>query len=160
MSTSTAAVEKAEPLFSQDQLAGIKSFDDMMQVLADAGIQATEISEYGDGFVVENNKASLVNVPFGILDYKFSAKGNFGEFVIARVVCKDGRKLIVTDGSSGMYAQSKTFRKDVPDGYTDWIPAGIMCPKGVTVSEYEVVVPDDKTGEPVRKASKTFYFGM
>jgi len=147
-------VEKSTPLYTTDQLADIKSFDDMMQLLADSGIQATEISEYGDGFEVLNDKRKLVNVPFGILDYKFSEKGDYGRFSIVRLVTKDGRKLIVTDGSStGIHHQMEDLERRGVRG-------GVMCPTGVVVSEYTYVGVDPKTGEEIREPGETFYFSM
>jgi hypothetical protein len=148
MATDSTEVAATTPVYTTDQLAAIKSFDDMMKLLADAGVEATEISEYGDGFSVETDKSSLVNVPFGILDYKFSKKGNFGEFAIVRIVTRDGRKLILTDGSTGIYAQCQDFQKRGRSG-------GIMCPKGITVSEYDYI---DETGKVT--PAKTFYFSM
>lgn len=150
----TNEVAKTEPLYSMEQLADIKSLDDMMQLLADAGIQATEISEYGDGFEVCNDKRKLVNVPFGILDYKFSEKGDYGRFSIIRLVTKDGRKLIVTDGSSnGIHAQMEDLERR-------GVPGGVMCPTGIVVSEYTYVGVNPKTGEETREPGETFYFSM
>lgn len=145
-------VSKTTPVFTTDQLAEVKSFDDMMQLLSDTGIETTEITDFGDGFAVAESKRSLVNVPFVIMDYKFSAKGDFGEFAILRLMTKDGRKLILTDGSTGICEQTRDLARRGVIG-------GILCPKGLTVSEYDYKGFDSK-GNPTVTPAETFYLGM
>jgi len=144
-------VAKSTPVYDDETLTNIKSFDDAKQVLADAGVQVTDISDYGDGFLVMD-KAELVNVPFIILDYKF-ADGDFTgddgkpqKFSITRLVTADNRKAILTDGSTGMRKQLERLERRGVTG-------GILCQKGLTVSEYEFT---DEKGK--KTPAKTYYF--
>lgn len=143
------AVSNTEPVYSTEQLAGITSFEDALALLADAGVNVTSIADYGDGFSVMD-KATLVNVPFVILDYKF-AEGEFGsDFAIVRVVTADKRKAIITDGSleNGIRPQVKELQRRGALG-------GVICDKGLTVSEYTWI--GEENGKEVRKPAKTYY---
>jgi hypothetical protein len=147
MSETTTEVSKPTPIYTTETLSGIKSFEDAMAVLEQAGVSVTDITDYGDGFAVVD-KRELVSVPFIVIDWKF-ADGKFGEkFAIVRAVTKDNRKVIFTDGSetSGVRPQILDFERKGSNG-------GILCPKGLTVSEYEYV--DDKG---VKTPAKTYYF--
>lgn len=141
--------------YTDDALADIKSFDDAVALLAEQGIAVTDITDFGDGFTVED-KRSLVNVPFIILDYKFAdgeyatdAENVDGQFAILRVVTSDGRKRVVTDGGTGIRNQTRQLQRKGVQG-------GVMCARGLTVSEYDYV--DEKTGDVT--PAKTYYLGM
>ena len=147
MSQTSNEVVNTSPIYDTETLASIKSFEDAMAVLEQSGVKVTDITDYGDGFGVVDKK-DLVGVPFVILDWKF-AEGEYGQdFAIVRAVTKDDRKVIFTDGSekSGIRPQVKDFEAKGSTG-------GILCPKGLTVSEYVYV--NDK-GE--KSPSKTYYF--
>ena len=94
------------PVLRKDSLADVKTFADALALLSDAGIDVVSTTEYGDGFVMERNLRSLVGIDFVILDTQFST-GDFGEFVILRIVTTDDRKLIITDGSTGICQQMR-----------------------------------------------------
>lgn len=143
------------PQYSTEQLAGIQSFDDAVALLKDAGVKPSVISDYGDGFSVLDDKRKLVNVPFVLLDYKFSEgdynKGPDGvgaEFAICRVVTQSGEKFLFTDGSTGICEQVKDLRRR-------GIPGGVLCEKGISVSEYDWY---NEKGE--KTPAKTFYLAM
>lgn len=140
-------VAKSSPIFDDETLGNIRSFEDALAVLSDAGVQVTDISDYGDGFAVVR-KEELVNAPFVIVDYKF-ADGDFGTpFAILRVVTKDGRKAIFTDGSTGVRAQMQDLDKR-------GISGGVLVKNGLTVSEYEYI---DAEGN--KTPAKTFYLAQ
>jgi hypothetical protein len=57
--------------------------------------------------------------------------GDFGEeYLIARVVTADGRKLVITDGSTGLCRQVREFETEY--GTT----RGLVCKRGLRMSEY------------------------
>ncbi len=95
-----------------DALREMDSFDAALVALADAGITVVSAAdELGDGFelLTEQGKTSLVGVPFIVLDGTINPDGDFGSFVSLRVMTKDGRKVIINDGSTGINAQVTDF---------------------------------------------------
>lgn len=135
-------------------LASISTIEDALALLASQGIAATDITDLGDGFSVMD-KAEFINVPLVILDYKIAnskeytdEKGDPLPFAIVRLVTSDGRKAIITDGSSGIARQVKDF-------HTRGVFGGIMVRKGLAVSKYDYV---DEKGK--RTPATTYYFGM
>jgi len=140
-------VSKTTPILDGDEtLSGIKSFEDALQVLKDAGVGVVSYAEeFGTGFDIlpDRNKDTLVGNPFVIVNVRFS-EGDHGEFVSLHVVTKSGEKWIVNDGSTGIYAQCKSARKNL---------AGAFMDKGLRRSDYDYV--NVKTGE--KTAAKTYY---
>lgn len=148
-------VAQAMSLFMNDTelLGSITSFEDAIAVLKDAGIELHSTKEYGDGFELLKEKSKLVDVPFVILSMKFvdEDKSDFGDgFVILHVVTKDGTKLIVTDGSSGICKQARLYA-------AKGITSGLVCEAGLIRSDYDVDIPDKKTGEMVSTPATTYY---
>jgi hypothetical protein len=149
MSESTVA--KTENMLTKDTetLASITSFQDAMQALSDAGINTVDYSEeFGDGFQLmkgNDQKGTLVGVPFVILGIKF-AEGDYDEsFAILHVVTEDGRKCIIVDGGSGVCAQAKAMA-------AKGITAGVLVKNGLTRSDYDYVDEKGKTAP-----ATTFY---
>lgn len=139
----------ATKMFSEDDLSAIGSFSDAMALLNDARVEVVSTDDLGDGFIVCDNKDSLVKVPFVILNVKFS-EGDHGEFSILHIVTEDGRKLILTDGSTGINKQAALY---AGKGRTQ----GILCPRGLVRSDYEYDDVDSKTGEVKKKPATTYY---
>lgn len=107
MTNSTATdVVKVDSYFTESDLTAIQSFGDVGAFLKREGILTDTLKDYGNGFEVLDNKASLSGVTFAIIDYRFS-KGDNGEFVSLTIVTKDNRKLIVNDGSTGIRNQMR-----------------------------------------------------
>lgn len=110
MSTST---EVANPnrIFDDSQLAAIDSFEAAV-ALANAyaesvgGVVVESASDYGTGFKVVEDKASLVGVDLLILQWNFH-EGDYGTdpFVAAEAVTKNGDKVVIVDGGTGIRAQ-------------------------------------------------------
>lgn len=145
------AVTKTEPMLTNNTevLAGIGSFADAMQVLSDAGINAIDYSEeFGDGFTLlkgNDEKATLVGVPFVILGIKF-AEGDYDtDFAILHVVTEDGRKCVVVDGSTGIRSQAHVMADK-------GITAGVLVKNGLTRSDYDYI---DEKGK--KTPATTFY---
>ena len=129
--------------------AGIDSMEAAIKALASAGIESERISEYGDGFVLigKGDKVTLVKVPFVIWDATFRTDADTGrEYLSMRIITADGRKLVVNDGSQGLYKQA--IEIDAKRGTL----AGLVVVDGLTGGEYTTVID----GETVK--ASTFYF--
>ncbi len=130
---------------NREQLKGIASFDDALALVQDelGATIVTADDELGDGFAVldKAGKASLLDVLFLIVEWTFS-EGDQGEFVSMRIVARDGRKLIVNDGGTGIYAQLRelTDRTDKQ--------VGLVVKRGLRKSDYI---------HPEHGASTTYY---
>jgi hypothetical protein len=149
--TETKAVDipgMRSPEFDADALAGITSFDDALALAtetlgADNIVRADE--EIGDGFILLEKKDSLIGVPLMFLGWDFHM-GDFGEFVSAKVVTKDGRKIILNDGSSGLYKQLAEYSAKKKR------MGGLLVPNGLRKSDYEY---EDEKGE--KRPATTYY---
>jgi hypothetical protein len=108
--------------------------------LAAAGEEAMIL----DDFQKLDNKAELLNLPFIITRWWFT-EGDMGTFVVLRCITRDNRKLVVTDGSTGICAQLKKITLDT--GKT----ANMVVRNGLRVSEYTA---DTESGP---KRAQTFY---
>lgn len=137
-------VAKTTPIYDEDTLGAITSYADVMRLFNESGVAVVSTEDFGDGFKL-TNKPELVGVPFIIVDYKF-ASGDFGnDFAIVRLVTEDGRKCIVTDGSTGIRDQlTKYMSKGIMNG--------LRVPRGLVRSDYEYT--DDK-GKQI--PATTFY---
>jgi len=115
-----------------ETLTQLDSFDAAIQALVDAGLSPTPVSEYGDGFEVldEKEKGQLVNQPFVILASSLNPDGEYGEYISLRIMTKDGRKLVLNDGSTGIKDQAKFIMNERPT------LAGLVCAKGLRSSDF------------------------
>lgn len=148
---SEKAVTPVEKLISTEQYADIKSFDDALSLVQDVfGGEVVSADELGDGFTVLDNKMSLIGAEFLVLSAAFYVgdikreDGSLSEFVSLRIVAKDGRKLIVNDGGSGIYAQVKMLHDKKPQT----VGKPLYVKKGLRVSQYD---------HPQYGKSETFY---
>lgn len=124
-------------LFSDAQLAEINGYADAAALLSDAGVDVETISDYGTGFSVNPDNEQLLGLPFVILSWRFN-EGSYGErgFVSAEIVTKHNEKLILNDGSTGICAQLRTVSDQRLQRGHAHPYAGLICPKGLTVSRY------------------------
>lgn len=95
-------------LASPDQFKAIDGFQAAMQLALELeGVnsesQLLAASELGDGFALAD-KQTLVGVKMVALSVKLST-GEIGEYVVVRAVAKDGRKVVIVDGSTGIKDQ-------------------------------------------------------
>lgn len=127
--------------FNEDQLRAVESLTDVLQM---TGGNVGQISKVlGNGFSVLDNKAALLDTEFVIVRCGFhkSEVGSKKEFVTLHVVTTDGRKLVVNDGGSGIYAQAKEMVKM----YGRVAP--LHVPKGLRASTYDYTDADGNTSE-------------
>lgn len=146
---------KQPRLFSEEALAAFDSFDAVAALVREQGIATVNAADLGNGFSVlaTKNKGQLVDVPFIIVDWRFN-NGDQGEFVTLMLVTKDGRKLILNDGSTGVYEQMKGLTKKLNGGR-----AAVMCEKGLNRSDYTVTIKD-KDGNDKESDATTYYLNL
>lgn len=84
---------------SNDELANI-DLQSARALLATAG----SADELGTGFRTVKDKRQLIGLPFIIVNYRFF-EGDKGRFTAAFLVTDDGRKIMITDGSTGIRDQ-------------------------------------------------------
>jgi hypothetical protein len=142
-------VVKHSPLWTEDDLASINSFDDLATAMAENNVTGVDVSDFGTGYAVLEDKGRLVGVEFAILDWRFSV-GDFGDMVTCYVLTKSGEKWIVNDGSTGIREQMAAIQTRMGGR-----KAPIRCPKGLTVSEYTY---EDAKGE--KRPAKTYYLSF
>lgn len=141
-------------VFNTEQLKAITSFEDAMTLIEqEFGGEIYTTDMLGDGFTLldSKNKTQLVGVPFIILSATISQSKEFknedgspAEFASCKIVTKDGRKLILNDGSSGISEQIATLWRMEPRSKGK----PLFSARGLRVSEYT---------HPKWGASKTFY---
>lgn len=106
-------------VISDAMLGEIQSFDDALAVINDvfAGQIVEADKVLGTGFGVADEKAAYIGVPFVILkgDRNPSEKGEKGRFWSLHCVTKDGRKVILNDGGTGVAEQMDTLAERHPE---------------------------------------------
>lgn len=110
---------------SNDDLAAV-DLQSARAMLATAG----SADELGTGFRTLKEKRQLIGVPFIIVNYRFF-EGDKGRFTAVFLVTDDGRKLMITDGSSGIRDQLARWT-DLNDGRM----RAMAAQKGLRVSGY------------------------
>lgn len=113
----------------------------------DASGEVVSAQEFGSGFSVldTKEKGRLVGVPFIILDWQFN-EGDNGQFVSLRVITQANEKLVINDGSTGIYRQLM----EIADTGEE---RAVFCKRGLRVSNYDYT--DPKTQE--KKPASTYY---
>lgn len=130
--------------FNEETLREFSSFDDVLR--ASGGIVNKINDHLGDGFSVLEDKTELLDVEFMVVTYSVHPSESTGkEFTSLRVITRDGRKLIINDGSTGIHEQCLALRKRLGN----FVP--LHVPRGLRMSEY-----DYRDGE-VKKRARTFY---
>lgn len=124
--------------FTDADLRMIKSAEDAMRFATEqAGLVESIADELGTGFVVLEDKDTLVGTSFVILFFDF-LEGDFGEFATMFIVTtneKPERRLIVNDGSTGIYHQLQELAKKRNVGWA--------VPRGLSMSDYATCPPKD-----------------
>lgn len=122
-------------------LSGIGSYEDAMRLLEAEGVTTTIV---GDGFY-PLEKDSLIGVPFVVLGGHSWFSKEYNTKVCALKVATqqdvrqaDGspepvRKGLIIDGGTGIYKQAENYARA---GRL----AGLVCPKGLTRSEYDTEI--------------------
>ena len=145
--------------FTDEDLSGIKSFEDALALFARENVSPESISDYGTGFTVELDKASFVGVPMLFISWEFHESkeyfdedGKATEFVAAHVITNLGGKAILIDGSTGIYAQLRRVTDARIAAGNPNPQRGLGAQNGLRVSEY--VYTDDKGRS---SAARTYY---
>lgn len=116
-------------------LAGITSYEDAARLLDSLGATPVSVEDYGNGFKVVE-KDTLIGVGFVIIQAHFR-DGEFGDgFVSLECVTKNNDKVVINDGSTGIFAQCQMIiaqRTEKGDPTPDM---GIIVPNGLTKSAY------------------------
>lgn len=142
--------------FDDGVLSKITSFADAFALLKESGLEGENFSDYGTGFKV-TEKSSLVGTPMILLEWRFNLKGKFGDFVSALGVTKDGRKVIINDGSPhGICAQLRMVTTQRLSREHANPQASLLLESGLSRSDYDVMIPN-KDGEAVETAATTYY---
>lgn len=131
-------------VFTEDDYRNVQSFEDAAALLGDSVDVAEQV--LGDGFALLEDKDTLIGVPVILMEWSFNA-GDFGDFVSVRLVAKDGRKLIMNDGSTGIMAQLRSYTERTGRYH------GLAVRRGLRRSDY--TFPDPTTGKD--KPAKTYY---
>jgi len=147
--------EKRPVAYTDDVLQNITGFESAMALLAQDYSEPDSLDNYGSGFAIlpTDEKARLVSVPMIALQWVFNT-GENGEFVSAHVVTKHGERLIINDGSTGIYRQLKDVTDRRLARGVDAVRAhnNLFIPHGLKRSEYSTT---DAAGKAIRGV--TFY---
>ena len=123
-------------VYSDETVAAVKTLDDALKMLTEDGHAVESISEYGSGTEIVIDKRTLIGKPFAIVEWRFH-EGTFGGFVSALLVTERGEKLVLNDGSAGIYRQLVGVTAARTDRGVVAPQVGLLCKKGLRVSEYE-----------------------
>src|SRR5690606_3568232 len=116
--------------FNEETLREFSSFDDVLR--ASGGVVNKINDHLGDGFSVLEDKTELLDVEFMVVTYSVHPSESTGkEFTSLRVITRDGRKLIINDGSTGIHEQCLALRKRLGN----FVP--LHVPRGLRMSEYD-----------------------
>lgn len=137
-------LSRLQPRLNDSDLRSVETFEDAVaSIEAEYGGVADIADFLGNGFSVlaTADKYKLVGTPLIILEWRFNS-GDQGLFVSATVVTQDNARLIINDGSTGIYAQLR----DLSDEQGRF--GGLRVPKGLRASEYDTCA---ECGRPRRK---------
>lgn len=144
-------IEKVHPSIAPEALAEITDFASAVDLAQSVYGQENVVvasDVLGDGFKMLDNKSQLLGLGFFAVAWNFSM-GDHGEFVAVKLVTEDNRKLVITDGSTGIYAQLAAYSKNT-GRY-----GGLFVRKGLRVSEYTY---EDEKGD--EKDARTYYLDV
>lgn len=94
-----------------DELNAVRTFDEL---IASTGIPEADLVVIVNPYTVLNkDKDALLNKPFFIRHVRFTADKQTGApFCVFYAVTKDNEMFVVTDGSTGIYAQLQKITED------------------------------------------------
>lgn len=134
--TNGVVLPESVSMISDSMLAEIQSFDDALAVINDVFdgqiVEADKV--LGTGFGVADEKAAYIGIPFVIIraDKNASEKGEKGRFWSLHCVTKDGRKVILNDGGSGIADQLDALYERHPET----MGKPMLVKKGLRASSY------------------------
>lgn len=134
--------------FDDEVLASITSFEDAIALLQNSGAEIVNSNEYGNGFEVCQDNNRLIGVGFVILNGT-ERLGDFGPYVSLEVVTVNGEKLVINDGSSGIYRQYMDIVKRRESQGSPNPGGGILVEGGLRKSDYFWRTAKDDAGNDV-----------
>ena len=154
------STEISTPLFTEEDLTDLTTFADVRALFDSVGLSGNieTMADYGTGFVVEKDKSRLVNVPFVIIEWFFWASEQKNEatgetyeteFASAYIMTERHQKIIINDGSSGIYKDLKDVtEKRLKKGLNDQQSrAALYAPNGLKPRTFTTLVPTREGGE-------------
>lgn len=139
----TGEIVKSLPARLIEDTRNVDSYEAALAAIQAAGGTVDKASEFE--VLDKKDKATLVGVPFVAIQWRFNT-GDMGEFVSVEIITKDKRKLILNDGSTGIYAQLKHLTEDRmrknPALPLAVALCGVEANQGLRVSEFDYT--DDK----------------
>lgn len=157
----TKSTDIVPAFLTDDMLATIVDFNSAMDVFKSAGVAVDQVSDYGHGFslIKTAEKHTLIGQPMVLVQWSFNSSDKHydehGEplpFVSIYIVTKDRRKVIINDGSTGIYRQLRTV-SDARIAKNHPMPnGGLVVPQGLTCATYPYTDENGKTSE-----ATTFY---
>lgn len=146
--------------YNVTDLRSIGSFEEALALTQSVvGDVLNAEEEIGTGFTVlpTTQKDRLVGVRFIIMSVDFS-QGENGMFASMMIVTETGERLIVNDGSTGIYAQLDEWAVRLPAGKV----LGGLLVRGLRVSRYQRT--DDKGNKMFKDGTplmaETFYLNV
>lgn len=152
---SSQALTPADHRFTSDEIAGIETFEQAMQIIAalhDGVIDSAE--DYGTGLTVID-KSDLVEKPFLIIDWSFR-EGDMGEYAVVRVIDPSNQKWVFADGGSGVCSQLRKITAARIAAGSSSPNTGLACPAGLVRSDYRTKITDEK-GKVKEIPATTYY---
>jgi hypothetical protein len=161
-----AAAEDTDTVTALSRLPGSLSNEQLREIdvskIRELALGAGDADELGTGFRKVDDKRQLIDTSFLIVEYRFF-EGIKSLFATVFLVTDDGRKLFITDGSTGIRAQLEEWTKQHSGNMTR-----MLCRNGLRMSEYRVCNNDSTVrgmgeeicptcGETAAKTAATFY---
>lgn len=119
-----------------------ESWDDIYTALQSQG---EDIVEWTSEWTLTDKK-DLIGKEFIIANFDINT-GGYGEFVSVRVLDKENNRMVFNDGSTGVKDQLKHLLNQTGRR------SGVVCPRGLRVSNYTYVDPKDNAEKP----AETYY---
>lgn len=134
---------------NNDDVNAVITFDD---ALSQSGFNEEDVLVIASPYRVlkGDEKAELVGVPFYMRSWRFAIDGETERpYVVVHAVTKANDLVILTDGSTGIFAQlSKLSAERIKTGHATPFENGLVA-NGLRYSEYMV----DADGKPIKAGS-------
>ena len=144
----TAIAQRTPRRFTDEELQGLKSFDDFANFMQAREEEVASAVDFGHGFQMleQDAKRRLVDQELVIIDTRMISRDD-GDFAVVYVITRPGEKFMFLDGSTGIYKQ-----------LVEWKPEGglsMHVPHGLRASDYKKEV--ERNGRMVETDATTFY---
>lgn len=133
-------------LFTDTDYHDVKSFADAMLLLANAGVAAESVDDYGSGLRPLEDADALIGVPFVAIEW-IVRDGEYGEYVSITYMTDRNEKGILNGGVS-LVDDFESIAKQREDVGNPEPRKGLLCPRGLRKSTYFF---DESTGKALPK---------